>query len=129
MSYINKIQVDGVEYDLEAPQIYDDQERVIGTWIDGKPIYRIVFSGLFSNDDILLENVDNLIDLKGNVIISNVKRALPYFEFHNNQKYCGRVDLNSSNQVTATLFQGGQSVSNNPCMFIIEYTKTTDNQE
>lgn len=126
MPSINKIRVNGIDYDVYSPEIYSTEERVIGTWIDGKPIYRIVFSGLFSNNDILLENVDNLIELKGNVTISSVKRALPYFEFHDNQKYCGRVDLNSSNQVTVTLLQGGQSVSDNPCVFIIEYTKTTD---
>ena len=60
MSFINKIQVDGVEYDLEALQIYDDQERIIGTWF-GKPLYRKVIEvNQYSGNFNVIHNIENL---------------------------------------------------------------------
>ena len=73
MSYIDKIQVDGVDYDLEAPQIYDDQERVIGTWF-GKPLYRKVIS-LTVQEYNNLEASGNLKLLPLNIYIKNIIRA------------------------------------------------------
>lgn len=58
-------------------QVYSTREQIIGTWIDGRPIYRKIMNvntmpnntGLVVNHDI--SGIDNFISIKGIAISSN----------------------------------------------------------
>ena len=45
MSNINKIRKDGIDYDISSSEVYSTEEQKIGTWVNGKPIYRKVYTG------------------------------------------------------------------------------------
>ena len=67
-------------------EVYSTDETVIGTWIDGKTIYRkcIVNNGSFSEPVALpvdLSNVDRIIEFHGTGIFSSL------YEFNINYSY------------------------------------------
>lgn len=66
-------------------EIYSYKETEIGTWVDGKTMYRIVIAGTIDNSegqnkvfaDISHLNVERLVTLKGSIIKSNQKVQCP----------------------------------------------------
>ena len=107
-------------------------EEVIGTWIDGKPLYRKVISGTLNqtetgtitNTDIAtgIINCENLFIKNAYFINSNRYIPIPYF-------------TNSGNSVRMIPVAGGQSITimndyggygGSTVIIIVEYTKTTD---
>lgn len=59
--------------------VYSTEEQRVGTWIDGKPIYRKVFA--FSKITVpssLLTNVDVLVDCYGTAYTNAGSHSLPY---------------------------------------------------
>lgn len=65
MPSINKIRVNGTDYDIEPSQTHSSTEKVIGIWVDNKPIYEQVIT--FTKADIQALSLD-----------SNNRRVLPY---------------------------------------------------
>lgn len=118
MTYIIKVQ------DIASEQTtYSTEEQVIGTWIDGKPIYRQIFTGNTNTSDSY-QNTLGTISNVDEVIIINAS--------------FGAKTNRWSGALTTDVFCGG-NVSNGavnffckpmsksyPCMVIVEYTKTTD---
>lgn len=48
-----------------AGDVYSTEERVVGTWIDGKPLYQKTYTGTCSQIETIIENkpeVDNIVD-------------------------------------------------------------------
>lgn len=102
------------------------EEQVIGTWIDGKPIYRKVISTIVSRilDELNSLNVDSVVDLKGHYdsdydfnweINSNVPEANYRFSIY-------RVKSTKAfNGSHGDFISGTNSIE-----VTIEYTKTTD---
>lgn len=65
MATINKIQVNGVEYDLLAQErVYDNTEKVVGTYFD-KPLYQKDWNGLTysSNNETKDLGFDSTIEI------------------------------------------------------------------
>lgn len=112
--------------------VYSTEETVVGTWIDGKPIYRIILPFVTitstSNDSTLIDvadySIDTCVTLDGWVIATNGGRRgldsvtngggrglLIYFDTTNN--YIMQI-------VGNTVFAGRSGI------LILEYTKTTD---
>lgn len=113
---------------------YSTDEICIGKWIDGKPLYRKVFSGNFKNttdgirtyEDISLAslNILEVVSIKGMCLhASNSYIPIPYAYANNTMTFPHTgvlVDLNTK------LLRVGNAVSNyngNPFKIIIEYTK------
>ena len=108
-------------------QIYSTDEQVIGKWINGKPIYRKVFSlnkkvseGQDISSGCKLDNVDILISLSmyaddswGNRWVSDINNGNPIY-------------LASNNYITVGAYSGSRDFYYNIHMIIAEYTKTTD---
>jgi len=102
-------------------QEYSTEEQVIGTWIDGKPLYRKVVTGTTKNvvsgeidTKIGITNVDTVISYSANVdgwIITYLTRLI---------NLSGTLRLDIMNQES----DSGFSVK--PFKCIVEYTKTTD---
>ena len=92
----------------------------------GKPVYRQIFSGNYDDNQTLLNDIEDIIDLNGDVLINTIKRVIPYSETYNSKEYQCSLTINSSNKLRTVLFSNGVAQSSVPCNFIVEYTKTTD---
>lgn len=142
--YIQKIAnttpvVPGLGSSGSAANDYSLEEQVIGTWIDGKPLYRKclvlqkdIVSGLTNtnkkNISIFVENLSRIIRIGGNVY----RDGYPTIEFNVSipDTYCFYADFSeySLNTLYITL-KGSETKSFNSViggLLIVEYTKTTD---
>ena len=108
--------------------VYSSEEQVIGTWIDGKPIYRIVYQNIAYTTagalkptiDVSSLNVDTVIRIDGFRYLNNI-----YYRMGTN---CYVYYDTSSKILTGSIFSGTSSVQSGKYTSIIfEYTKTTDN--
>lgn len=103
---------------------YSTNEVVIGSWIDGKPLYRKVFNTTTPNANTgtiaTITNLKKIIFLDG--YITNVNQQMPM-----NYTY-------DSSEITALYVEGNNinfhtnysSYMNKSCIVVCEYTKTTD---
>ena len=113
---------------LKNIEIYSTDEKIIGTWIDGKPVYRKCFSGLktpssYNNKIDIINtsdmNIDKLITLYGFCHLSSKMTA-------NIPSSACQVGLNDD---TGNIYMYilAQSWCNSDIIsLIVEYTKTTD---
>ena len=106
---------------------YSTNEQVIGKWINGKPIYRKVFSlnkkiseGQDISSGCKLDNADILISLSmyaddswGNRWVSDIHSGNPIY-------------LTPNNYINVGAYSGSRDFYYNIHMIIAEYTKTTD---
>lgn len=109
-----KIAGNAANADLKDMNVYSTEEKIVGTWIDGKPIYRRV---LTSVDSVSLPEVDTIVQFY------NMKRFqnLIYEEDMNDINYC-RYSFNTDTKTLYVDAKGGSSFIHG----VIEYTKTTD---
>ena len=109
---------------------YSLDEQIIGTWIDGKPLYRKVYlcktpssntsENVVDITDLDYETLTNLYSIIGNYVVSNVSTCYSASGFHattslgliDGRSYIRMVVYNAFHNMNATV--------------IIEYTKTTD---
>lgn len=119
-------------------EIYSTEETRIGTWIDGKPLYRIVITGYFPSNT----NTTNYYD------IPNVdKQTLEVKHIYGTFSYSGEMYTypigfwwgtaanNANSQYRVEVFYDrlhgisvvvGGTFKNSPFECVLEYTKTTD---
>ena len=124
--YKNGVEVATLNDIPSTLDIYSTEEKVIGTWIDGKPIYRKVLSSTTisgSNVDITLpSNIDFMSIDKVEIKASN-------FSFFSD-RYTNASDLIQifkANSTTLRVVLGDAWKSGfKSAIIVIEYTKTTD---
>lgn len=104
--------------EIDDPNVYSTTEKRIGTWIDGKPLYRKVVQGSLTlspqtwvDTDIVDSTIDLLINAKSFYAGSNTA----VLEINANRTSDGKI------QVLSTL-----STTTYPTAILLEYTKTTD---
>lgn len=111
---------------------YSTEERMIGYWIDGKPLYRKVveLSGTFSsgnhNFNHGITNLERVIRAEGTAI-STTNKSLVLPMVHSNAGYnVGVTDIDSTSGIlrVSERFSEGNYISY--VIVILEYTKTTD---
>lgn len=120
------------EFAKKSEEVYSTEEVKIGTWIDGKPLYRKVVNAQFgtvvqgteTTVEVNLKNVDFiLVDkywLDRKTASSTINQG-----YVTDALYLGYTSFSNSN--TTLRFRTKQSwVSNTAIYAIIEYTKTTD---
>ena len=122
-----------------SKEVYSTNETVIGTWIDGKPIYRkVVDLGILPNTITVriphnIDNLDRIISMKGMAKSSNQNLLLRfrYSVGKNGFNRDGTVKLNTvpsniyeeqGNIVVYTLSDRSEMTG----YVILEYIKTTD---
>lgn len=109
--------------------VYSTEEQRIGTWIDGKPLYRrvvegttgsgdgqhTVLPGILSSDTEMKIMIGTLIDRHGTAIHSGYYSGSSGYRF--NLLY-----------LSGNLYDniGGDGFYNRPFIALLEYTKTTD---
>jgi hypothetical protein len=116
---------------------YSLGEREIGTWIDGKPIYRRVFelvkgTDFTSNNTSVnhnIENIDNIVNLNVMGLDTNtgLYRPIPwtYYTTQSNSEYYGGVAVDA----TKFKLELGKTFYTDTALslkIVVEYTKTTD---
>ena len=126
------IYVDGETiYTKGQNEVYSTAEQRIGTWIDGKPIYRkvidipILTAGDYTYNVSSL-NIATVLCFKGYCTVANqinTYRPLPYTTFNSNiNQFQGCwVESYEYNNITVK-----SNWDNSVVHLIIEYTKTTD---
>lgn len=108
---------------------YIATEEVIGTWIDGKPLYRSVINGgtiTTSNISIgNISNIDTLVNIKGTAYSSNFDQ---YYGMPNVHSNIGEYYINVFMSGNGVVIRYGTGFSNglSKVIAILEYTKTTD---
>jgi hypothetical protein len=111
---------------------YSTEERVVGTWIDGKPLYQITVSftigssGTYNTYDTGIDDVSIIASIKGVVALSNAFIELtPYTDNSASvqplqiQAMCSL----SSNHVSID-YRNGAAVVGETCYVTLQYTKT-----
>lgn len=132
-SNLNHIE-DGIKA-LYEKTIYSTTEQVVGTWIDGKPIYRKVFTGNMTNttnewvnlEKCNLNNVENIIDISGTIKnTSSDRRVLPTSAYENTSYYCTFSYLGQTDYLQCYVNGWTYTTFGFKYIVVIEYTKTTD---
>ena len=102
---------------------YSLEEKIIGTWIDGKKIYRRVYTGKVTayNQDLFTveDQIDALVDIKG-YIKMNTNYILP-INFTQQNSSQAAVFLKPDLKTVA--FRGAYDVNNGDFYITLEYTK------
>lgn len=117
---------------VENAQVYSTEETVVGTWSDGKPIYRLTVVGALGSNvttgaaqnlirDVSDKNIDECVSLQGGWITSagswmpfgtTTQDQFVYVFLSTGTRLYERHSHTSSNDVS--------------CRIVLEYTKTTD---
>lgn len=101
--------------------LYSTDEKIIGRWIDGKPLYQKVFTGTTRGSEQsatigTIANVDSIPVMYGNARNSSgTYLGIPNAGLN--------VEFSSGNLKTYTI---AAAYANQPCIIIALYTKTTD---
>ena len=105
---------------------YSTTETRIGTWINGKPLYRKVFtisspqSSNTNYEDLSSLNTNKIIRLYGYYETPNGKFDIPFYDSDNNYS----VMFVSSGRLLRGRFGSASSITE--AKVVLEYTKTTD---
>lgn len=110
-------------------QTYNTTETRIGTWTDGKPIYRksvvvetLVYSTANTEYELMtINNLKDIVELNGVLWASSrtYLHQLPYYNNGNITKVFYKTD-------GKIYFQSSDTWSNAKVIATVEYTKTTD---
>ena len=106
--------------------VYSTTETRIGTWIDGKPLYRKVFtisspqSSNTNYEDLSSLNTNKIIRLYGYYETPNGKFDIPFYDSDSNYS----VMFVSSGRLLRGRFGSASSITE--AKVVLEYTKTTD---
>lgn len=117
------------EFAKKSEEVYSTEEQRIGTWIDGKPLYRKVLSLTTpsTTNSTKIANFDKTFIIKnyyGNAFISASNQLLPInFYFTDVYKIATYV-VNNSGEIYMKI--GSEAYRNQQATLTIEYTKTTD---
>lgn len=106
---------------------YSTEEQIVGTWIDGKPIYeKVINSGYLANNnsitiDVSHLNINDVIQLKGIAFTDDKKQFRP-ITLGTSDSNAIRIDF-TNNNVRIITWSNWSSYNS---FIIIQYTKTTD---
>ena len=125
---LNQMQ-NNIEEAIEKKQNYSTEEQVIGTWIDGKPLYRKTIQKSFVDNWTTLY----LNDLNADTIYINYGKTFANFKmdntyYSNGQFYVSETDffrtfIANKNELLVAF---ASAMTEREATITIEYTKTTD---
>lgn len=106
---------------------YSTEEKVVGKWIDGKPIYeKVINSGYLPNSgikniDVTNMNIDSIIQLKGMTFTDNKLNHRP-ITLGTSDNNAIRIDF-TNNNIRIFTWSNWRTYNS---FIIIQYTKTTE---
>lgn len=106
---------------------FSTTEKRIGTWTDGKPIYRKVMTGTkISSTDLTFPaiiNIETVVRLEG-YLKANTGGSVYPLTYYGSTEIYANIEVTSAGVVTVHSATTGYS--NGDITVIVEYTKTTD---
>lgn len=104
---------------------YSTNETRIGTWINGKPVYRKIITSTTPSSSTVatvgtISNTDLVINLYGYLTAGNNQRIPLNFVYNAEQCSLYKEGNNIMCRITAASYQSKS------CIIVAEYTKTTD---
>lgn len=136
MPSIKKIRVNGTDYDVYSPEIYSTEEQVVGTWIDGKPLYQKTLR--YDNTEYTVGQSTTLNHNIPNVKMLMFKDAILYRSTDQTYQMIADVDAEMEHwgigirNMKATSFDlwlgdmNGYNITYDYMYITFKYTKTTD---
>lgn len=120
----------------DSGEVYSTEEVRIGTWIDGKPLYRRVLSitspvsaertmVIGSISSMNIETIGKMSCLQYNT--HGFVQPVPFYSKSDDQKYYGVTIWIDGSDIKS--FSENSYHTAMPMLLILEYTKTTDNVE
>ena len=110
---------------LNNPNYSTTEQKTGGTWIDGKPIYRKVFTGILNSNSFTI-TVPNLSEIATQVRIDGfIKTTEPYY-FTVNSSTPVRTFFSPVVHQGIMIQSSGVAGNNTEYTVVFEYTKTTD---
>ena len=121
-------------YNYANENDYSTSEKIVGTWIDGKPLYQKTFTGTVSSSSSITFNnigatVDTIVDIKPILHNDGQNVILPFFNDGMNGKVALVVNDNSISSNKNQYFCYATNLSGmvgKTYTLTIQYTKTTD---
>ena len=109
---------------------YSTTEQTIGTWIDGKPLYRkvVVYTGTKSNFVQIPHGISNfkeIINVSGKIADRILPTAYGATGTLNTSNYFAFIYLVNPTNIEISI-SNYLITSSSPIILILEYTKTTD---
>ena len=111
-----------------AKEVYSTEEQIVGTWIDGKPIYRkVIDCGALPNSTLKqvphgISDIDAIVSFNGVTFAKN-KTATPIPYVYTDSINTVSLFLEGTNVCIQTF---GDKTSYINTYVTLEYTKTTD---
>lgn len=112
---------------------YSTDERIVGTWIDGKPIYEKTISNInisvtsttktYTIQDLSSISIENLINIEGIVKVGNEIGILSS-TYYNDPNWVWSIRFNTNNSILEFLNRTESNLTVN-ITATIQYTKTT----
>lgn len=113
--------------------LYSTDEKMIGQWIDGKPVYQKTIVGTISSPSMeftpIGASVDKVVFIRGIAFVNGQASLLPFFNDAMNVKVALTVNTDSVSSDKNSVFCYATSNSpmvGQPYFATIQYTKTTD---
>lgn len=110
---------------LGTKDYYSEDEKVIGVWTDGKPLYRKTVTGNITAKNQSLftvnENVDVMVSLRG-----YTNTGVYYFPFNFTQSGSTQRCVFYKKDTDSIELRSNEFISGETFTVILEYTKTTD---
>lgn len=106
---------------------YSTTKQVIGTWVDGKSVYRTIYQGDIANGTKLFSNVDAIVDIRGYGYLANTTRKVILNGLStdaSNTLFSSFFALDGSIEIYAKY--GGDSTTAYNSTIILDYTETTE---
>lgn len=115
-----------------AWEVYSTEETRIGTWIDGKPLYRIVVNTTSPSEIETakaiygLSSTTSIHKIEGYILALNNDDRLPLNFYRNSSRYIATFYDNYNNISAIVMVISHSSDKTRPVVLVLEYTKTTD---
>lgn len=117
--------------DVDEKFNYSTEEKVVGTWIDGEPLYRRVVTKTTTSDSDTIDITDipfDYLKMDGRVILNPGQgeeyRVEPYYQ--SSSDYVRPPFVKSSEKKIAINSKALVGTITRKWIIILEYTKTTD---
>lgn len=112
---------------LEDLTTYSTQEKTVGKWIDGKPIYRKVMTGSkVKTVDLTfpaISDIETVIKLEG-YLKANTGGSVYSLPYYGGSEIYTNIEITTAG--SALIRSAVSDYSNGSIIVIVEYTKTTD---
>ena len=115
-------EISNLENKVNSGHVYSTEEKVVGKWIDGKPIYEKIMTGTFNGEkstlylgDVDVESIIGVVNLAdGSAVAIGMNLNNVYYAAADYTKSTGNIEVYA---------KGWTLVG---CVVTVQYTKTTD---